>query len=199
MSELPRAQWQYYYYLEVRQFINVPHLKATINSSNKKLCSSNLTIHLEHFYAVMLDSYQSRWNFEYFNGQLHIKGFLDWLVEVERIFSYYKEIAEEKKVKLIVHKLKDRASDWWHQLQFSSMRQGKAPIQTWQKMKWLMCWRFLPPDYNQAFFQQAQNCSQGSWTMRNNQHHTDFISGDSLSNFQHYHMSPKKIEIYKAK
>ena len=39
-----------------------------------------------------------------FNRQLQIKGFLDWLVLVERFFDYM-DIPEDKKVKLVAYRL----------------------------------------------------------------------------------------------
>jgi len=45
-------------------------------------------------------------------GKLHPDEFVDWLQTVERVFEY-KEILEEKKVKIVVVKLKKHASIWW--------------------------------------------------------------------------------------
>jgi uncharacterized NAD(P)/FAD-binding protein YdhS len=50
-----------------------------------------------------------------FEGKLQPGEFVDWLQTVERVFEY-KEVPEEKKVKIIVVKLKKHASIWWENL-----------------------------------------------------------------------------------
>jgi hypothetical protein len=57
-----------------------------------------------------------------FNGQLQIKGLLDWLVLVERFFDYM-DIPEDKKVKLVAYRLLGGASAWWEQLKSTRLRQ----------------------------------------------------------------------------
>ena len=50
-----------------------------------------------------------------FEGHLDPDMFLDWLRTVERVFDY-KDIPEEKKVKLVALKLRKYASIWWAKL-----------------------------------------------------------------------------------
>ena len=47
-----------------------------------------------------------------FEGQLDPDIFLDWLQTVERIFEF-KDIPEDRKVKLVALKLRKYASIWW--------------------------------------------------------------------------------------
>jgi len=47
-----------------------------------------------------------------FEGQLDPDHFLDWLQTVERVFEY-KDIQDDKKVKLVALKLRKYASIWW--------------------------------------------------------------------------------------
>ena len=100
-----------------------------------------------------------------FNGQLQIEGFLDWLVLIERFFDYM-DIPEDKKVKLVAYRLLGGAFAWWEQLQSTQLRQGKGMVQTWNKMKRLLCSRYLPPDYKQILFKQYQECRQGARTVK---------------------------------
>uniref|UniRef100_A0A6N2LCX1 CCHC-type domain-containing protein n=1 Tax=Salix viminalis TaxID=40686 RepID=A0A6N2LCX1_SALVM len=86
-----------------------------------------------------------------FNGQLQIEGFLDWLAVVERFFDYM-DIPEDKKVKLVAYRLMGGASAWWEQLQLTRMRQRKGMVQSWSKMRRLLRYRYLPPDYEQILF-----------------------------------------------
>ena len=46
-----------------------------------------------------------------FDGHLHIEDFLDWHA-IENVFDYM-EIPDEKRVKLIIYKLRGGASTWW--------------------------------------------------------------------------------------
>jgi len=60
--------------------------------------------------------------------------FLEWLQTVERIFEY-KEVPEDKKVKLVALKLRKYTSLWWTNLLAKRVRQGKVKIRTWEKMR----------------------------------------------------------------
>ena len=50
-----------------------------------------------------------------FEGKLDLDEFLEWLHTVERIFDY-KEVPEDKKVKLVALRLRKYASLWWTNL-----------------------------------------------------------------------------------
>ena len=69
-----------------------------------------------------------------FGGQTQGDELLEWLLTVEHVFDV-KEYAEERKVKLVVIKLKGYASLWWENLKQDKERMGKAKIGTWSKMK----------------------------------------------------------------
>jgi hypothetical protein len=80
---------------------------------------------------VLLDEYQQKSNFE---GKLQPDEFVDWLQTVERVFEY-KEVPEEKKVKIITVKLKKHAFIWWENLKKKREREGKRKIKAWGKMR----------------------------------------------------------------
>jgi hypothetical protein len=94
-----------------------------------------------------------------FEGKLQPDEFDDWLQTVERIFEY-KEIAEEKKVKIIAVKLKKHASIWLDNLKKKRAREGKGKIKTWEKMRRELTRKFLPSHYYQDNFIQLQNLRQ---------------------------------------
>jgi len=59
-----------------------------------------------------------------FEGQLDLDLFLDWLRMVERVFDY-KDVPEEKKVKLVPLKLRKYASIWWANVVASELEKVK--------------------------------------------------------------------------
>ncbi|KAG8635970.1 hypothetical protein MANES_16G085001v8 [Manihot esculenta] len=85
----------------------------------------------------------------YFNGNLKIEDFLDWIAKIERYFKYAKTLTEMR-VKLVVCRLKRMALTWWERVQ-------SRP----QWTKHLLKLEFLPPDYEQILFQKYQRCQQG--------------------------------------
>ena len=83
-----------------------------------------------------------------FEGKLDPEEFLDWLHTVERVFEY-KDILEEKKVKLVALRLRKYASLWWTNLCAKRVRERKSKIRTWGKMKSKLKAQLLPPTYVQ--------------------------------------------------
>lgn len=66
---------------------------------------------------------------QYFDRQLGIKEFLDWLATVEAFFkSTY--VSEEKKVKVATHRFEGGATAWWDQLDCNRLRERENVIQT---------------------------------------------------------------------
>ncbi|XP_039138745.1 uncharacterized protein LOC120276074 [Dioscorea cayenensis subsp. rotundata] len=94
-----------------------------------------------------------------FSGSLHFEDFLDWVFEVEKFFELM-NIPEEAQVRYVAFKLKGAALPWWDNAQASRHHLRKQPVQSWSKMKQLMCARFLPVDYEQTLYSQYQNCRQ---------------------------------------
>ena len=85
---------------------------------------------------------QTKDRYPYFSGDLDIKGFLDWLTEVDRFF----ESTENRKVKFVAYRLKEGASIWWDRLWEVRMKEGCGLVQTYSRMKQLLVGKFLPLD-----------------------------------------------------
>ena len=83
-----------------------------------------------------------------FDGKLDPNEFVEWLSTVERVFEY-KEIPKDKKVKLVIPRLRKHASLWWTKLCAKRVRSQKEKIRTWEKMKAKLKSHFLPSSYNQ--------------------------------------------------
>jgi len=59
---------------------------------------------------------------------------LDWLNTVKRVFKY-KEVPDDKKIKLVALKLRKYASVWWSNVEAKRARKGKGKIRSLRKMK----------------------------------------------------------------
>ena len=96
-----------------------------------------------------------------FEGQLDPDIFLDWLQTVERVFEF-KDIPDDRKVKLVALKLRKYASIWWSNVVSKRVRVGKGKIRTWEKMRSKLRSKFLPPHYLQDNFLKLHHLKQGS-------------------------------------
>jgi len=81
-----------------------------------------------------------------FKGKFNPNEFLEWLYTIECVFDY-KQVAEDKTVKLIALKLRKYASLWWTNLCAKRVRNQKEKIRTWEKIKTKLRSWFLPPSY----------------------------------------------------
>ena len=81
-----------------------------------------------------------------FEGQLDLDHFLDWLQTVERVFEY-KDILDDKKVKLVGLKFRKYAFIWWANVVPKRARKEKGKIRTWTKMRGKLKSKFLPSYY----------------------------------------------------
>jgi len=97
-------------------------------------------------------------------GKLDLDEFFEWLHTVERIFDY-KEVPEDKKVKLVALRLRKYVSLCWTNLCSKRIRERKQKIQTCDRMKAKMKARFLPPSYLQDNYSQLHNLTQGDMSV----------------------------------
>lgn len=62
---------------------------------------------------------------------MHIEEYLDWINSVDKFFDYV-DVPNDKRVKLIAYKLRDRATAWWDKVQFERRIANKSPISNWE-------------------------------------------------------------------
>ena len=65
----------------------------------------------------------------FFSGNIKIKDFIDWIVEIDKFINYM-EVSEEKRVKLMAYRLKGGAFAWQERLQNRRLREAKQRVRT---------------------------------------------------------------------
>jgi len=80
---------------------------------------------------------------------------------VERV-SEYKDVSDDKKVKLEALKLRKYGSIWWSNALSKRARKGKDKIVSWRKMKEKLQAKLLPPHYLQDNYTKLHNLRQES-------------------------------------
>ena len=100
-----------------------------------------------------------------FEGQLNPDEFIEWMNTVERVFEY-KDVPDDKKVKLIALKLRKYASIWWSNVVSKRARKGKNKIRSWRKMREKLKAKFLPPHYLQDNYTKLHNLRQESTSVK---------------------------------
>ncbi|VFQ66143.1 unnamed protein product [Cuscuta campestris] len=96
-----------------------------------------------------------------FEGKNDLDEFPEWQETVERVFDF-KEVSDEKKVKIVALKFRKYASTWWSNIKTKRNRDEKPPVDTSQKMKTLLKKKFLPTEYVRENFARLQTLRQGS-------------------------------------
>jgi len=79
-------------------------------------------------------------------GKLDLQEFLDWMHIVECVFEY-KDVPKDNKVKLVALRFKIYTSLWWTNLCAKRVRDRKAKIRKWEKMKAKLKTQLLPLTY----------------------------------------------------
>ncbi|PKU63881.1 hypothetical protein MA16_Dca009865 [Dendrobium catenatum] len=90
--------------------------------------------------------------------------FISWLQTVDRILEF-KEVPEDKIVKLVVIKLKKSASLWWENLKRLRNREGRSKIVSWSKMKKELQRKYIPDQYKQDLFLKFTQLQQQQTTV----------------------------------
>ena len=70
----------------------------------------------------------------YFNGNLNIEDFIDWIADIDKFFDYM-EVPKEKRVRLLACRLKAGASAWWERLQTRMVYEEKHPVRTCYRIR----------------------------------------------------------------
>jgi len=96
-----------------------------------------------------------------FEGQLNSDEFIDWMNTVERVFEY-KDVPDDKKVKLVALKLRQYASIWWSNVLSKRAKKGEGKIRSWRKMKGKPKAKFLLSHYLQDNYTKLYNLRQES-------------------------------------
>ncbi|VFQ89805.1 unnamed protein product [Cuscuta campestris] len=96
-----------------------------------------------------------------FEGKNDMDKFLEWLETVERVFDF-KEVSDEKKVKIVALKFRKDASTGWSNTCTKWRRNYKEPVATWAKTKSLLKKKFFPAEYVRENFAKLQTLKQGS-------------------------------------
>ena len=78
---------------------------------------------------------------------------------MEKFFEFENTL-DNRKVKIVVTRLKGHASLWWEHLQIDRKRRGKEKIKTWVKMVRKIKNKFLPIDYQVSLLRKMQNLKQ---------------------------------------
>ena len=68
-----------------------------------------------------------------YDGNLSAEGMIEQVGELYRYFDC-EEIEEEKKVKLVVTRMKGHATLWWDSVQAERKKKNKSVIKSWYRM-----------------------------------------------------------------
>ncbi|KAL4186819.1 hypothetical protein AMTRI_Chr09g15840 [Amborella trichopoda] len=104
-----------------------------------------------------------------FEGKSQPNNFIGLLNTIERVFDY-KEVPENKKVKIIPIKLKKSVLVWWEQQRARRERMGKPKIVSWEMMKKKIKKKYLPKNYLQSLYQKMHVLRQGDRLVDEFQH-----------------------------
>ena len=101
----------------------------------------------------------------HYDGKLDINVVLDCILDIEKLFEY-ENTPDNRKVKIIVIKLKGHASLWWEHLQIDRQRKGKQKIKTWEKMVNKIKKKFLLANYQVNFLRRMKKLKQKDMSVK---------------------------------
>ena len=98
-----------------------------------------------------------------YDGNLDTNVVLDWISNMEKLFEYENTL-DNKKVKIVVTRLKGHASLWWEKT--NRKRRGKDKIRAQLKMVNKAKKKFLLDDNKVSLLRKMQNLRQKDMTMK---------------------------------
>ena len=91
-----------------------------------------------------------------YDGKLDTNVVLDWISDMEKFFEY-ENTHDNRKVKIVVTRLRGHPSLWWEHLQIDRQRRGKEKIKTWPKMVNKVKKKFFPTNYQVILLRKMQS------------------------------------------
>ncbi|KAG7640868.1 Zinc finger CCHC-type, partial [Arabidopsis suecica] len=102
-------------------------------------------------------------------------GYLQWESNMNYYFEFH-STAQEDKLSIALGQLKGSALWWWDQDEYNRWYERRAPIRTWERLKWNMCAKYSPQSLSPAhvvqqkqkptFLPQMQATTQGKCTFQ---------------------------------
>ena len=100
-----------------------------------------------------------------YDGTLITEHLIDQISEMDKYFEY-DDIEEDKRVRLVVTRLKGHASLWWDSVQEERRRKNKSLIKSQDRMVVKMRAKFFPKYYQLILYRKVQNLRQRLLTVR---------------------------------
>ena len=116
---------------EIEQKIATLHARKSSHNNNDQSIQRRTPIYIK---------------ISFFDGDTCKLDFIDWLLDLEEYFTFWK-IYDEEKVRFASNKLDDEAKEWQEDIQIDRKQQGKHPIRSWQRMKKVLIDFQFPNDY----------------------------------------------------
>ena len=91
-----------------------------------------------------------------FNGCFYKEDFLDWLLDLDDLFDY-ENICDERKVELVLYKLREYALRQWERMHLDRLIRGKNKIPSWPRMKKMLAIRFYLLDCDELLSYMKQD------------------------------------------
>ena len=82
-----------------------------------------------YFISILRATSRLRPKFPTYDGSLVVEHLIDWISELDKYFEY-DEVEEDKRVRLVVTRLKGHASLWWDSVQTKRRRKNKPLIKS---------------------------------------------------------------------
>ena len=105
---------------------------------------------------IMRISAKSRLDVPMYEGNLIPEELVDWISTMDKYFDY-ENVADEKKVRFAVTRLKGHTALWWDSVQDERRNRNKGKITSWDRMVAKLKGKFLSQDYQLNLFRQMHN------------------------------------------